>query len=87
MILADAYVRGGTSASTSFGADSEIDRQVQRRSLQYLREAYMKLDISDVQPGDTVRLRLFGRLSDTRAATRHDERLRRDQHELGAKRA
>ena len=29
----------------------------------------MKLDISDVQAGDTVRLRLSGRLSDTRAAS------------------
>ena len=29
----------------------------------------MKLDISAVQPGDTVTLRLFGKLSDTRAAS------------------
>ena len=30
-VLADAYVRGGPSASTSFGAASETDREVQRR--------------------------------------------------------
>ena len=36
---------------------------------QYIRESYLKLDISNVKPGDTVTLRLYGRLSDTRAAS------------------
>jgi hypothetical protein len=34
-----------------------------------VRESYVKLDISAVQAGATVRLRLFGKLSDTRAAS------------------
>jgi hypothetical protein len=67
-ILADAYVRGGPYASTSFGATAELISKFSATA-EYLRESYMKLDISDVQPGDTVRLRLSGRLSDTRASS------------------
>jgi hypothetical protein len=67
-IVADAYVRGGSSAATAFGASGELITKFSTDA-QYLREAYMKLDISDVQAGDTVRLRLFGYLSDTRASS------------------
>jgi phosphatidylserine/phosphatidylglycerophosphate/cardiolipin synthase-like enzyme len=67
-IVADAYVRGGAFASTSFGTALELIAKF-AATADYHREAYLKLDISDVQPGDTVRLRLAGRLSDTRAAT------------------
>lgn len=67
-VLADAYVRGGTSASTSFGAAPELIVKFSADP-QYLREGYMKLDITDVTATSTVRLRLSGRLSDTRAAT------------------
>jgi phosphatidylserine/phosphatidylglycerophosphate/cardiolipin synthase-like enzyme len=69
-ILADAYVRGGQYASTNFGRTTElIVKGIAGSDLQYRRESYLKLDISAVQPGDTVRLRLFGRLSDTRASS------------------
>ena len=67
-IVADTYVRGGSSAATSFGAAGELITKFSTDP-QYVREAYMKLDISDVQPGDTVTLRLFGYLSDTRASS------------------
>jgi hypothetical protein len=65
-ILADTYVRGGSFASTSFGSSSEIISKFSADAI-YNREIYMKLDISDVQSGDSVRLRLSGYLSDTRA--------------------
>ncbi len=61
-------MRGGPYATTSFGAMSEVVVKFSATP-EYLREAYIKLDISDVQAGDTVRLRLSGRLSDTRAAS------------------
>jgi hypothetical protein len=66
-ILADTYARSGSSSGTSFGAASEVVVKFSADA-QYLREGYMLLDISDVQPGDTVTLRLFGRLSDAREA-------------------
>ena len=67
-ILADAYVRAAQFASTNYGTAAEL---VSKFSVdaQDRREAFMKLDISAVQPGDTVRLRLSGKLSDTRAAS------------------
>ncbi len=67
-ILADAYVRAGTLAAANFGGASELVTKF-GSDPEYIREAYIKLDISDVRPGDTVTLRLFGRLSDTRAAS------------------
>ena len=67
-IIGDAYVRGGSYASTSFGAVSEVITKFSADPA-YLREGFMKLDIGAVQPGDTVTLRLNGRLSDTRAAS------------------
>jgi phosphatidylserine/phosphatidylglycerophosphate/cardiolipin synthase-like enzyme len=67
-IVADAYVRGGSYATTSFGGVGEIITKFSADA-QYLREGYMKLDIGAVQAGDTVTLRLFGQLSDTRASS------------------
>jgi phosphatidylserine/phosphatidylglycerophosphate/cardiolipin synthase-like enzyme len=67
-ITADAYVRGGSYATTSFGGTSEIVTKFSADAA-FLREGYMKLDIGAVQPGDTVTLRLFGNLSDARAAS------------------
>jgi len=67
-ILADAYVRAGTSAGSNFGRATELIAKF-GSDQNYLRESYMKLDISSVQPDDSVRLRLVGRLSDTRAAS------------------
>jgi endoglucanase len=67
-IVADAYVRDGQYANTNYGTAVELVAKFSADS-QYRREAYLKLDISGVQSGDTVRLRLSGRLSDTRAAS------------------
>jgi hypothetical protein len=67
-VLADAYVRGGTYATTSFGSMAEIVAKFSADA-NYQREGYLKLDIGAVQPGNTVTLRLFGNLSDTRAAS------------------
>ncbi len=67
-ILADAYVRASQFASTNYGTATELISKF-AADTQYRREAYMKLDISAVQPGNMVRLRLSGKLSDTRAAS------------------
>ena len=65
-ILADVYVRGGQYANTNYGNATELITKFSADAV-YLREAYMMLDISAVQTGQTVRLRLFGKLSDARA--------------------
>jgi hypothetical protein len=67
-IVADAYVRGGQYASTNFGATAELVTKFSTDE-SFRREAFLTLDIAAVQPGDQVRLRLFGRLSDTRASS------------------
>ena len=64
-ILADVYVRGGQYANTNYGHATELITKFSADAM-YLREAHMLLDISGVQAGQTVRLRLFGKLSDTR---------------------
>jgi phosphatidylserine/phosphatidylglycerophosphate/cardiolipin synthase-like enzyme len=66
LVLADTYVRGGQYANANYGNAAELIAKFSADAA-YLREAYMMLDISGVQAGHTVRLRLFGRLSDTRA--------------------
>jgi hyaluronate lyase len=68
-VVADAYARGGSYASTNFGSAAELVCKSSETNLVYAREAFLKLDISGVQPGDTVRLRLYGRLSDTRSSS------------------
>jgi hypothetical protein len=67
-ITADAYVRAGASAATNFGTATELVVKA-GADAQYVRESYLKLDISEVQAGNSVTLRLFGRLSDTRTPT------------------
>jgi phosphatidylserine/phosphatidylglycerophosphate/cardiolipin synthase-like enzyme len=68
VILADAYVRAGQYASTNFGSAAELVSKFSADEI-YRRESYLKLDIEGVRAGDRVILRLFGRLSDTRAAS------------------
>ena len=67
-ITADAYVRAGQYASANYGTATELVIKVTADTV-YLREAYILLDISGVQTVQTARLRLFGKLSDTRAAS------------------
>jgi phosphatidylserine/phosphatidylglycerophosphate/cardiolipin synthase-like enzyme len=66
-ILADAYVRAGQYAGTNYGRATELITKFSGDA-QYRREAYMMLNIG-TQRGNSVRLRLFGRLSDTRASS------------------
>ena len=67
-IVADAYVRGGQYANTNYGSATELIVKYSTDAA-YLRESYMRLDISAVKTGQTVRLRLFGKLSDTRVSS------------------
>lgn len=67
-IVADTYVRGGTSASTNFGRMSDVIVKYSAQA-EYLREGYMTLDISSLKAGGTATLHLFGHLSDTRASS------------------
>ena len=67
-VSGDAYVRGGQYATANYGSASELVIKFSA-DLAYMREAYMTLDISTVQPGQSVRLRLFGKLSDNRAVS------------------
>jgi phosphatidylserine/phosphatidylglycerophosphate/cardiolipin synthase-like enzyme len=68
-ITADAYVRAGQYASTNYGRATELITKFSGDA-QYHRRAFMKLDISAVQPTtSSVTLRVSGRLSDTRAAS------------------
>ena len=67
-IVADAYVRGGQDANTNYGNGTELVVKYSTDAA-YLRESYMRLDISAVKTGQTVRLRLFGKLSDTRVSS------------------
>jgi hypothetical protein len=64
--LADAYVLDGGSAGTNFGSSVEL---VAKRSANvgYTRETYVRFSIAgtSVAAGQTVKLRLFGRLGDT----------------------
>jgi phosphatidylserine/phosphatidylglycerophosphate/cardiolipin synthase-like enzyme len=63
--VADAYVRAGQYAGTNFGRATELAVKYSADP-QWRRESFLKLDISTVKAGDTVRLRLYGRLSDVR---------------------
>jgi phosphatidylserine/phosphatidylglycerophosphate/cardiolipin synthase-like enzyme len=64
-VLADAYVRGGQYANTNFGQGAELVVKYSADPA-FRRDSYMKLDIGGIQAGQSVRLRVFGRLSDTR---------------------
>jgi len=67
-IVADSYVRSGPYASTSFGTASELIAKLSADT-RYGREAVLRLEFGTVQVGDSVTLRLYGRLSDARTPT------------------
>ncbi|HEV2295525.1 MAG TPA: DNRLRE domain-containing protein [Tepidisphaeraceae bacterium] len=64
--VADAYVRDGASASSNFGSASELIVK-QSANLGNTREGYLRFSIgaTPVVAGQTVKLRLFGKLADT----------------------
>ncbi|HLM00944.1 MAG TPA: DNRLRE domain-containing protein [Pyrinomonadaceae bacterium] len=64
---ADAYVQDGSSATTNFGAATELRTQVSAASGSN-RETYLKFDLTAATGITKAVLRLYGRLSDTSAA-------------------
>jgi hypothetical protein len=64
-LVADTYVRAGQYANTNYGTATEMAVKF-NSDTQYAREAYLIFDISGISTGQTVSLRLNGRLSDAR---------------------
>ncbi len=64
----DAYVRNGSYAGVNHGTDAEL-RVKQGSSDGAVRDSYLKFDLSTLTSVSTAKLRLFGRISDTRAAS------------------
>ena len=65
---ADAYVRNGSYANTNYGGSTELLAKRSDTSGN-TREAYLRFDLSGVAEIGTAKLRLFGRLVDTRDAS------------------
>ena len=65
--VADTYVRSGTFASTNFGNANQL--QVKQASGNYARESYLRFDLSGVSTITSAKLRLFGKLDNTQAAS------------------
>jgi hypothetical protein len=60
---ADAYVRDGTYADTNFGTTPDLGTKT--GSVGYTRFTYLKFDLTNVNTINSVKLDLFGRISDT----------------------
>jgi hypothetical protein len=67
-VVADTFVRDGAYASTPYGTAAELVSKFSSDP-QYYRITFMKLNLSSLQAGQRVTLRVTGRLSDTRAAS------------------
>jgi probable HAF family extracellular repeat protein len=65
--VADAYVRGGASASTNFSASRKLLAKLGVTSDNH-RRSYLKFDISDLDTIGKATLRLYGRVSNTSTA-------------------
>jgi hypothetical protein len=65
---ADAYVRdGATYANTNFGASAKL--QLKRAGAGWYRESFLRFDLSKVGSVSSAKLRLFGKLDNTRSAS------------------
>jgi uncharacterized delta-60 repeat protein len=64
---ADAYVRDGASAGTNFGTATDLE--VKDAGTGFNRVSYIKFDLSSVSAINSVKLDLFGKLSDTQDAS------------------
>ena len=64
---ADAYVRDGSNAGTNFG--SATDLEVKKAGSGFNRVSYIKFDLSSVSTINSVKLDLFGKVSDTQNAS------------------
>ena len=58
---ADAYVKDGTSAGANFG--STLDLQVKFGASGFNRQSYLKFDLSSVSTINSVKLQMFGKLT------------------------
>jgi PKD repeat protein len=63
---ADAFVRGGTFASTNFGTSQALVLKFSPDP-DFTRETYLKFDLSTVTTVGTATVRLFGAIADARA--------------------
>ena len=64
---ADAYVRDGTNAGANFGTAADLE--VKKAGSGFNRVSYIKFDLSSVSTINSVKLNLFGKLSDTQNAS------------------
>ena len=62
---ADAYVQDGSAAGTNFGSSTQLE--VKEGSSGVNRQAYLKFDLSSVSTVNSVKLNLFGKLSNVDA--------------------
>jgi protocatechuate 3,4-dioxygenase beta subunit len=65
--VADTYVQDGTSSNMNFGVSTQLLSRLSSRS-NFNDQAYLRFDLSSLCNASRVVLRLYGRLSDTRAA-------------------
>ena len=61
--VADAYVRGGTFASTNFGTDGTLVVKQSPTDASNTRQTYLRFDLSAVNSISSAKLRLFGGLT------------------------
>ena len=64
---ADAYVHDGTTAGSNFGTATDLE--VKHGGSGFNRVTYIKFDLSSVSTINSVKLNLFGKLSDTQNAS------------------
>jgi hypothetical protein len=63
--VADTFVRDGSSPSTNFGTSTQL--QLKNAGTGWYREAYLRFDLSQVSTVSSAKLRLFGKLDNTRS--------------------
>lgn len=60
--IADAYVKGGTNAGTTFGTTDPLQLQTKTESdVERIRYSYLRFDISSLTSASGAKLRLFGK--------------------------
>jgi hypothetical protein len=64
---ADAYVRDGSNAGANFGTAKDLE--VKKGGSGFNRVSYIKFDLSSVSAINSVKLNLFGKVSDTQDAS------------------
>jgi uncharacterized delta-60 repeat protein len=64
---ADAYVRDGTNAGANFGTAADLEAKTAGSG--FNRVSYIKFDLSSVSTINSVKLDLFGKISDTQNAS------------------